>query len=186
MKFSAKISPHRRSQSFRSRKALGLLTASPQGSPCGDVLIPCPPLPEVCKIQAVPAPWGLTGWWRGVSSPSSVPGWRIRWASAEGWAWSCSGPSRWQPWRPAGSTGESLGAGELPHSTGDQGSHSHKQSQKHLSYFFSSPSCTDMLLKNLPFLFSQKTPACLYCLPRLTPLQTSPLLSLCRFCTFTS
>lgn len=40
------------------------------------------------------------------------------------------------------------------HKTGEQSSHTHKASQKHLSYFFNSPSCTDMLLKNLPFLFS--------------------------------
>lgn len=47
-------------------------------------------------------------------------------------------------------------SGSWLYKTGDQSSQTHKQSQEHLSYFFESPSCTDMLLKNLSFLFSQK------------------------------
>lgn len=51
--------------------------------------------------------------------------------------------------------------------TGDQSSHIHKQSQKHLSCF----------VKESPLSFLPKPPACLYCLPWLKPLQTSLLLS---------
>lgn len=44
VKFSQQRSVHtRRNQSFRSRKALGLLRASPQGSPCADPARPLSP-----------------------------------------------------------------------------------------------------------------------------------------------
>lgn len=88
----------------------------------------------------------------------------------------------------------------------DQSSQTHKQSQKRLSFFFKSPSHTNMLLKNLPRFSCQKN--CLSCIaspgpqsptfhPAL-PTPPSPHLDRCfpksprsmrnqpRLCTFTS